>query len=196
MFHLEILEGRLETIAIGRGRHQAHMNRRVVLKPGITHQDIFLIIVRIEDLDRIEPADRLDPNIRHLLVQRDHAPVRSLVRHDSTQVKFPIDILDTGLDVVLMIDAKHDARLVETTFIVAHNLRLHFELAAIGGIVERRVVDRKAIVRDTPIVTLRGNEHREPIPLDLPTLRLIEPVHFLERLRQTGLDGQDNRQAK
>ena len=58
----------------------------------------------------------------------------------------------------------------------------------VGQVLNRKLLERrlKAIVRDTPVVALRGNIHRERIALYRPALRLVEPLHSVDTLRREG----------
>ena len=157
----------------------------VVLHPGIPHQRIFLIVERIENLDGIQAPDSLDPDKRNRLLQRNDAPVARVVGDDRTQVVFAIHKLDTRLDVVLMVDPQHQSGLVVTGPIIARHLYLHLKFATTEGIEEGRIIHRKSIVRNAPVVRLRRHLHRKHMILNSPLSRFVEPLHLLQRLSLT-----------
>ena len=69
-----------------------------------------------------------------------------MVRDNRTQIIFSVDILDTRLDIVLVVDAEHQPRLIEARLVVARDLDLDLELAPAKGVEIGRVIDRKAVM--------------------------------------------------
>ena len=100
MLHLKMLELHVEALTIGTSSHHTHLNRGIVLHPGIAHQGIGLVVKRIEDLDGIQSAYGLDPNVRYWLIEGDDAPVAGLVSHHGAEVVLAIHIFDARLDVI------------------------------------------------------------------------------------------------
>ena len=178
VFYLEVLEGGAESVAVGAGTHHAHLNGGVVLQPGVAHEGVLLVVERVEYLDGVEASHGLDPDVGHGPVEGDDAPVGGVVGNHGAEVEFAVDELDAGLDVVFVVDAQHDAGLVESGLVVAGDFDFHFELTAVGGIVEGGVVDGEAVVRDAPVVGLGGYKHGEGFVFDFPLFGLVEPLHF------------------
>ena len=100
MLHLKMLELHVETLTVWAGSHHAYLNRSIVLHPGIAHHGVSLVIERIEDLDGIQSAHSLDPDVWHGLVEGYHAPVAGLVSHHGAEVVLAIHIFDARLDVI------------------------------------------------------------------------------------------------
>ena len=105
-----------------------------------------------------------------------------MVGDDCTQVVFAVYELDPRLDVVFLVDAEHQTGLVKAHLIVSRNLYLYLKLSSVGGIIERSIVYGKSIVRDTPVVTVRGDRHVKCFSVYFPLLRFVEPLHLLEGL--------------
>lgn len=76
----------------------------------------------------------------------NHAPVRSLMRHHRTQIVFAVYKLDSGLDVVFMVNAQHQTCLVKALLIFSGNLDFHLKLASVSGIIKRCVVYGKSVM--------------------------------------------------
>ena len=69
-----------------------------------------------------------------------------MVRDNRTQIIFSVDILDARLDIVLVVDAEHQPRLIEARLVVARDLDLDLEFAPAKGVEIGRVIDRKAVM--------------------------------------------------
>ena len=190
------LTWKFEALAVGAGGHGPYLHGGVVLHPGVAHEGVLLVVERVEDLYGVAPADGLDPNERHGTVQFDDAPVRSVVRDDGTQVVFAVDEFDACLDVVLVVDADHQPRLVEALAVVAADLELDLELAAVVGVVERRVVHGESVVRNPPVVAVRRDGHRQDAVADLPLFGFVVPLHLFQRLGLRGCCGKEHRQHR
>ena len=128
------------------GSHQSHLNGSIVLQPGISHHRIFLVIKRVKDFHCVKSSYRLNPDIRHRFFKGNHAPVRSLMRHHRTQIVFAVYKLDSGLDVVFMVNAQHQTCLVKALLIFSGNLDFHLKLASVSGIIKRCVVYGKSVM--------------------------------------------------
>ena len=102
--------------------------------------------------------------------------------NDRTQVKFTVDKFNTRLDIILVVDPEHQSRLVETFFIITRYLHFSFKLTTVGGIIERRIIDRKPIMGYAPVIALRRDEHRQRLILNIPLFRFVEPLHLFQRL--------------
>lgn len=158
VLHLKMIEGCPEPFPVRAGSHRAHHDRRVVLQPGVAHQRVLLVVERIEDLDGVEPPHGLDPDAGYGLLQRDDAPVGGVVGHHGAEVVLSVHEFDARLDVVFVVDAQHQAGLVEPFAVLSRDPDLGLELSAVGGIIEGSVVYGEPIVRDSPVVALRGDE--------------------------------------
>ena len=75
MFYLEMFKFCLEAITVGACSHHSHHHGRIVLQPTVTHHRVLLVIERVEYLNRIEPAHRLNPNKIYRLIKFYYAPV-------------------------------------------------------------------------------------------------------------------------
>ena len=75
MFYLEMFKCSLEAITVGACSHHPHHHGCIVLQPAVTHHRVFLVIERVEYLNRIEPAHRLNPNKIHRLIKFYYTPV-------------------------------------------------------------------------------------------------------------------------
>lgn len=113
MFHFEMFEGGIEAVSVGAGCHEAYVYGGVVLKPGVPHHDVFLVVERIEYFHGIQSSYRFNPYVRNRLVQCDDAPVGGFVGNYSAQVEFSVYKLNACLDVVLVVDTQYQAGLVE-----------------------------------------------------------------------------------
>ncbi len=129
---------------------------------------IFLIIKRVENLHGIESSHSLYPNEIYRTIESDYAPVRCFVCHDGAEIIFSVDKLNTGFDIILMVNSNHHAGLIEADLVVAGNLYLGLKLAAIFGIVEGSIVDREAIVGYAPVVAFGCYRHGEAVVVDVP----------------------------
>ena len=69
VLHLEVLELRLESLAVGACCSQPHLHRCVVLHPAVAHHGIGLVVERIEYLNSIQTADDLNPYEVNRLVE-------------------------------------------------------------------------------------------------------------------------------
>ena len=128
------LEISVEAVAVGAGSHYPDHDRAIVLQPSVAHHCVLLVIKRIENFHRIEPTDSLYPYERHGLVQRYDAPVARVMRHDGAEVVFAVHELDTGLDIIFVVDTQHQPRLVETGLIVTRYFHLDLKLPAAQGV--------------------------------------------------------------
>lgn len=182
MSYLEVAERCLETVSVGTCGKHADFHRVVCFNPCVTHHVILLVVERIENFNGIESTDCLDLDEVNGTVKRYHTPVGSLVCHNCAEIVFAINKLDSGLDIVFMVKTNHHARLVKPHFVFSRYLYFCLELTAVFGIIERSVVNGKSIMRDTPVVAVGCYIHYQRAIVDLPVVRLIEPVHLFEGL--------------
>lgn len=146
MFYFEVFESSIEAVSVRAGCHETYVYGGVVLKPGISHHDVFLVIERIEYFHGIQSSYRFNPYVRNRLVQCDDAPVGGFVGDYGAQVEFPVYKLNACLDVVLVINAQHQAGLVETGFIISGHFYLDLKFASVSCVIERSIIYGKTIV--------------------------------------------------
>ena len=182
MLHGKVRESHVKAVSVRTCPHHSNSYRAVGLHPSVAHHGVFLVVKRIENLYRIFSADSLYPYKIYRLVEGDDTPVGCMMGHHGAEIEFSVDILYSSFDIVLMIDANHHAGLVEARLIIAGHLHLGLKLPAIFGIIERSVINGKAIVRDTPVITFWSDRHGELIISDVPLRRFIEPVHLFQCL--------------
>ena len=104
VFNLELLENGLETVAVGACCHEADLDGSIVLHPCVAHHDVVLVVERIENLDGVQAAYGLNPDVGYGLVEADDTPVGSVVGDNSAQVVFAVYEFNARLDIVFVVD--------------------------------------------------------------------------------------------
>ena len=141
-----MLKSNIEAVSVRAGCHETYVYGSVVLKPGISHHDVFLVVERIEYFHGIQSSYRFNPYVRNRLVQCDDAPVRGSVGDYGAQVEFPVYKLKDCFDVVLVVNEQHQTGLVETGFIVSGHFYFDLKIASVSCVIERGVIYGKTIV--------------------------------------------------
>ena len=102
------------------------------------------------------------------------------MRHDGAEVVFAVHELNTGLDIIFVVDTQHQPRLVETGLIVTRYFHLDLKLPAAQGVQKRGIVHGKPIMGYAPVIGSGSDTHRKRTLFDFPLFRLIEPLHFFQ----------------
>ena len=93
VLYFEVFELHIEALTVWTCSHHTHLNRSIVLHPGIAHHGVSLVIERVEDFDGVETTNSLDPNVRHRLVKGNHTPVAGLVSDHGADLVLDADVL-------------------------------------------------------------------------------------------------------
>lgn len=111
--HFKFFECSCESFPIRAGTHQTHHNRAVILQPASANHGVFFVIMRKENLYSVQSADCLNLDRFWCICQLNYAPVAGAMRNNSTNILLAINVLNTCLYPILMINAQHQPYLFQ-----------------------------------------------------------------------------------